>query len=143
MSVTSIRYSRTEDIQTFGLALPGLESLTLDFTNVPAEERGGAAKKLLGASVMSCFCSALSAALLARGAVYSFIRGDVSVKTGLDEAGRSRVLGIALVVEVGIAEEDEAILERCVKVMRKGCLVSASLEPGIRISHAIRPVFPE
>lgn len=143
MHTTTIDFERTEDTQTFGFNLPGADPLVLDFTGIPAEERGGTAKKLLAASAMSCFCAALGGALTARGAGLGAIRGTASAQTGPDASGRVRVLALRLDIEVEIPEDDEAILERCLKLLKTGCLVTASLEPGISVEHHVRPVFTD
>jgi len=138
MTATSITYVRRGELQNFFMDFPNNKELTLDFATLAPEERGGTAKKFLAASAVSCFCSALSGALLARGAEYSEIRGSASVETGLDDKKRARVQKIILHVEVVMSDDFEDVFERCKKIMEPGCLITASLEPGIRVEHKVR-----
>ena len=140
MAATGITYVRRGEVQSFMMDFPGLAELALDFSALAPEERGGTAKKFLAASAISCFCSALAGALLARGAEYSEIRGSASVETGLDDKKRARVQKITLHVEVVMSDDYEDVFERCKKIMEHGCLVTASLEPGIKVEHDIRLV---
>ena len=48
-------YSREGDVQTFTLGVPGLESLVVDQTGVPTEQRNGLAKQLLASAALSCY----------------------------------------------------------------------------------------
>lgn len=47
---------------------------------------------------------------------------------GSDDKGRGRILGIVLDVTVHMGEDYEETFERVSKVLRHGCLISASLE---------------
>ncbi len=107
----------------------------VDMDALPEDERAGTAKKLLGASVLYCYVAALDKALDVRGARYEEIRARATVKAGNDEKNRSRILGVTLDVTVVMDEDYEEIFDRVARVMRHGCLISASLEAAFPVTY--------
>ncbi len=107
----------------------------VDMDALPEDERAGTAKKLLGASVLYCYVAALDKALDVRGARYEEIRARATVKAGSDEKNRSRILGVTLDVTVVMDEDYEEIFDRVARVMRHGCLISASLEAAFPVTY--------
>lgn len=142
-AITSIKYEKQGDVQRFMLDLPNQADVVLDFAGVPEDARGGTAKKMLAASAMSCYCGTLSSALTARGAPFTRISGSAHVETGLDAQSRARVQKIVLDVEVELDEDYEDVFERCIKIMKQGCLVTASLEAAFPVEYNVKQVFEE
>jgi osmotically inducible protein OsmC len=132
--VTLEREGETQSIHTNSSLLGDIK---INYANVPEEERGGTAKQLLAASALHCFCSAFGKALETRGAKYDKISGTATVRTGVDDKKRGRVTGIDLDVTVYMDEEYEFIFERVEKIMRQGCLVTASLAAAFPVEHTL------
>ena len=120
-----------------------LGRIHVDNNALSDDERAGSAKKLLGASVLYCYAAALDKALDARGAKYDKIEARADVKAGADDKGRGRILGIDLHVTVHMDSEYEEIFDRVVKVMRGGCLVSASLEAAFPVTYDLKLECPD
>lgn len=120
-----------------------LGRIHVDNNALDEDERAGSAKKLLGASVLYCYVAALDKALQVRGAAYETIRAKATVGAGADDKNRSRILGIVLDVVVRMSADDEEVFERVSRVMRKGCLISASLEDAFPITYNLSLECPE
>lgn len=120
-----------------------LGTIHVDNNALDEDERAGSAKKLLGASVLYCYVAALDKALQVRGAAYETIRAKATVRAGADDKNRSRILGIVLDVVVRMSADDEETFERVSKVMRKGCLISASLEDAFPVTYNLSLECPE
>lgn len=120
-----------------------LGRIHVDNNALDEDERAGSAKKLLGASVLYCYVAALDKALQVRGAAYETIRAKATVRAGADDKNRSRILGIVLDVVVRMSADDEEVFERVSRVMRKGCLISASLEDAFPITYNLSLECPE
>lgn len=138
MADLTVTLERKGEEQRIGAGPGPLGDICISYAGTPEEERGGVAKQLLAASALHCFCSALSKALETRGAKYDKISGSATVTTGLDEKKRARVVGMRLDVAVYMDEEYDFIFERVEKIMRQGCLVTASLEAAFPVSHVLR-----
>ena len=110
---------------------------------LPEDERTGQAKKLLGSAVLHCYVSALAKALDTRGVPYEVIDGRATVVAGTDDQGRGRIVQIRLDVNVHADADYEDIFERVQKVMKNGCLISASIEPAIPVVYNLALVCPE
>ena len=113
-------------------------SICIDSNKLAPEERAGTAKKLLAASALYCYCAALDKALDSRKAVYQRIEAKSTLETGNDELGRARVTGIRLDVTVYMDEEYEFIFERVEKIMKQGCLVTASLDAAFPVTYNLQ-----
>ena len=109
--------------------------LTIDGSTASPDEKAGTAKKLLAASALYCYCAALDKALDTRNAKYEIIEGKATLQTGTDDMGRGRVTGIAIDVTVRMDEEYEFIFDRVEKIMRQGCLVTASLHQAFPVTY--------
>lgn len=120
-----------------------LGTVHVDNNALPENERAGSAKKLLGASVLYCYIAALDKALDTRGARYESIVGNATVKAGENDKGQGRIVGIDLNVKVRMDADYEDIFERVAKIMRKGCLVSATLEAAFPINYNLELECPE
>lgn len=137
----SVDYHRQGDIHTFKTQVPGLETLTVDYTGIPDEERMGLAKQLMASSALACYGAMLGAALDARGAKYTSIAGSATPVLGANEAGQGRVKKLELKFTVCLPEDDRKIFERCVKIMKNGCLVTGSFHEGIEMSYDLQPDY--
>lgn len=115
-----------------------LGKIHIDSALLAPDERAGTAKKLLMASALYCYCAALDKALESRKAEYRSIQASASLETGNDATGRAKVTGIRLDVTVHMDQEYEFIFERVEKIMKQGCLITASLEPAIPISYNLQ-----
>ncbi|MDO5536168.1 MAG: OsmC family protein [Desulfovibrionaceae bacterium] len=120
-----------------------LGTVHIDSEKLSADERAGTAKKLLAASALYCYCAALDKALDARNAKYDRIAGKATLETGTDEKGRGRVTAITLDVTVYMDAEYEFIFDRVEKIMKQGCLVTGSLEAGIKMTYNLDLVCDE
>lgn len=136
----TVKYNKNGEHELMEFASATLADIDINYAGVPEDERGGAAKQLLAASVLHCFCASFAKALDVRGAEYEKITGKATVSAGLDERKRSRITGIEIDVSVHMPEKYEDIFDRVTKVMRNGCLVSASLEPAIPMTYNMRHV---
>lgn len=141
MAEVIVSYSREGAMQTIHTGSKMLGDLSVDYTGVPEDERGGTAKQLLASSALYCFCGALGKALETRGAKYERIAGKATLETGLDEKKRARVTGIAIEVSVFMDEEYEFIFERVEKIMQQGCLVTASLHAAFPLTYKLHHEF--
>ena len=139
----SVSLQRCGSIIDLDMQSAALGQMHVDNDALPEDERAGSAKKLLGASVLYCYIAALDKALDARGAKYDNITGTATVKAGSDEKGRGRILGITLDVVVHMASEYEDIFERVGKVMRNGCLISASLDAAFPVVYNLELECPD
>lgn len=120
-----------------------LGSVHIDNDALAEDERAGSAKKLLGASVLYCYIAALDKALDARGTRYDKIIGKATVTAGSDDKGRGRILGIVLDVTVRMNADYEETFERVSKVLRHGCLISASLEAAFPVTYNLKLECPD
>ncbi len=143
MATMSVEYSRKGDVHSIDTGAGALGGITVDFTDVPAEQRGGVAKQLLGASALFCYCSALVGALEARGARFSDVHGKATLHVGGNDLGQGRVKKIDIEVQVSLPEEDEEIFTRCAKIMKQGCLVTGSLHDGIEMAYDLKAEYGE
>ena len=96
--------------------------------------------RLLCASCLYCFVSTFAAALEARGARVKSLTGKATALKEKDEVRRTRVGEISISVDVKIDDRDEAVLEKCKKIMQRGCLITYSLEDAIEIDYEINRV---
>ena len=140
---TSVTLERRGALIDLNMESSALGKIHVDNNALPEDERAGSAKKLLGSAVLYCYVAALDKALDARGAKYDKITATADVKAGADDKGRGRILGIDLHVTVHMDSEYEEIFERVVKVMRGGCLVSASLEAAFPVTYDLKLECPD
>lgn len=135
---TMVSYNRISDSEHLldleSLALPDIR---IDYRNIPEAEKGGTAVKLLGAACLYCFAATLGSALTARGAEISSMIGQVVVIKGKDEIRRTKIIEIDILIEVEIDDKYESVLEKCKKIMEKGCLLTYTLEDAIEIEYQI------
>lgn len=133
VSLTRVGGKVDVDMQSAALGCISIDSAVLS-----PDERAGTAKKFLAASALYCYCAALDKALDARKAEYRKIEATSTLETGTDDKGRGRVTGITLDVTVFMDQEYEFIFERVEKIMKQGCLITASLEAAFPIHYNLQ-----
>ena len=137
-------YTRRGDVHTFRTGIADVETLVVDHTGVPVEERNGLAKSLLASSALACYGTMLAAVLDARKVVYTGMRGTATLELGPNASGQGRVKRIRLAFTVEMPNDAEkAVFERCVRIMQGGCLVTGSLHDGIEMDYALEARFGE
>ena len=139
----SVSLERKGPVIDLDMESAALGAVHVDNNALPEDERAGSAKKLLAASVLYCYTAALDKALDVRGVKYEKITAKATVNAGTDDKGRGRILGIVLDVTVHADEEYEDLFDRVAKVMRKGCLISASLEPAFPVTYNLELECPD
>ncbi|MEZ0575159.1 OsmC family protein [Halodesulfovibrio aestuarii] len=135
MAELTVSYDREGEKQTIHTGSKVLGDIDINYEGVPADQRGGTAKQLLASSALYCFCGALGKALETRGATYERITGTATLETGVDEKKRARVTGITLDVTVHMDEDYDFIFDRVEKIMKQGCLVTASLHAAFPMTY--------
>jgi len=139
----TVAYHRNGDVHTIETGGAALGNIVIDNTNVPADQRGGTAKQLLGAAALYCYAAALNAAMEARALKYNSLDLTATMNVDANEKGQSRVQKIAITANVGIDEEDLDLFDRVARVMKNGCLVTGSLHDGIEMEYKLNPVCDE
>lgn len=130
-----VLYMRAGDVQTLTTGLPGLETLTIDHTGVPVEERAGVAKQLLASSALICYGSMLAGALEARDVPFTALKGKATLTLGPNESGKGSIQRMLLEFSVTLPESSADVFERCAKIMKNGCLITSSLHDGFEVVH--------
>ena len=138
MAELSVSYERAGGKQVIDTKSQVLGEISIDYAQIPEDQRGGTAKQLLAASTLHCFCGALAKALETRGAEYERITATATLETGMDEKKRARVTGITLDVTVHMDEDYGFIFDRVEKIMRKGCLITASLHEAFPMTYNLQ-----
>lgn len=138
-----VTYSRKGDVHSIDTGGAALKIITVDNTNLNEDERGGSAKQLLGASALLCYCSALTAALNARGIKYDNLKASADIEVGLNDVKKSRIKCIKISACADISEDDEDVFERIKRIMQQGCLVTGSLQDGIEMEYALEANYIE
>jgi organic hydroperoxide reductase OsmC/OhrA len=115
-----------------------MPDLRLDYTGIPLSERGGTANRLLCASALYCYASTLAAALTARGVKNFGLNGKATSETIKDNSQRTKISKMKIEVTVSLEDKYLPVLEKCKKIMEKGCFVTFSLENGIAVEHSIQ-----
>lgn len=134
-----VEYERDGETRHFlNLGSKAMPDLGIDYTGIPPAERGGTANRLLCASALYCYASTLAAALTARGVKNPGIKGRATSETIKDEFQRTKINKIKIEIAVSLEDKYLPVLEKCKKIMEKGCFVTFSLESGIAVEHLIR-----
>ena len=115
-----------------------MPNLCIDYTGISLPERGGTANRFLCASALYCYASTLAAALTARGVKNMGLKGKATSVTTQDEFKRTKIHKIKIEVTVSLEDKYLPVLEKCKKIMEKGCFVTLSLESGIAVEHSIQ-----
>lgn len=134
-----VGYTRRGDHEhVLSLDSAAMPDIHIEYANVPEDQRGGTATKLVAGAALYCYASTLVTALTTRGASIRSMSGRATAERDRDEHGRSKVTKIKLEIDVDVSDEDEAILDRCQKIMKAGCLITYSFAQGIPIEYEMR-----
>jgi len=116
-----------------------MEDLIVKKAGVPKEKMGGEARQLLAASLAECMCSTFISILEWARVKYEKLHAIVTVSTEKDERNRLCVDRIDVDLKVEIPEDEETIkrFRRAENLFKRGCLMSRSLERGIKVSYKI------
>jgi len=116
-----------------------MRDLTVKKAGVSKEEMGGEARHLLAATLAECMCSTFISLLDWTRLKYGKLRALVTTFTEKDEEGRLCVGRIDVNIDVEIPEDEESIkrFRRAENLFKRGCLMSRSLERGIKVSYKI------
>lgn len=134
----TVEYTRQgEDAHFLAFGSKAFSDIKIDYAGMPLSQRGGTANRFLCASALYCYASTLAAALIARGAKIQSLTGRATSETGKDDIQRIKVNKIQIDIFVDIEDKFLPVLEKCKKIMEKGCLVTYSLASGIQVEHSI------
>jgi len=116
-----------------------MRDLTVKKAGIPKEKMGGEARQLLAASLAECMFSTFISLLDWTRLKYGKIRAVVTAFTEKDEKGRLCVdrVNVNLDVEIPEDEESQQRFRRAESLFRRGCLMSRSLERGIKVSYEV------
>jgi len=116
-----------------------MEDLIIKKAGISKEKMGGEARQLLAASLAECMCSTLISILKWARVKYEKLRAVVTVSTGKDENNRLCVDQIDVDFKIEIPEDEESMnrLSRAENLFKRGCLMSRSLERGIKVNYKI------
>ncbi|MDR1856018.1 MAG: OsmC family protein [Desulfovibrio sp.] len=143
MAQIVVTYTRDGDVHSIETGGQALGTLVVDNRDVPQENRGGTAKRLLAASALYCYCGSLAAALEARGVRYHRIEGQADLETGNNDKGQGRVRKIKVSATVTLDGEDEGTFQRVERIMKGGCLVTGSLHEGIEMDYELNANYED
>ncbi len=137
-SEITVEYVREgEDLHRLITGSGALPEIRIDYSNIPPDERGGNAVRLLCASNLYCFAGTLASALTARGADVKSMAGKATALKEKDEIRRTRITEITISIDVELDDKDMPVFEKCKKIMQRGCLITYSLEDAIEIEYEI------
>lgn len=126
------RYRFTADF-----AIPGVEPLVIDEPAPLGEAAGPNASRVLAAAVGHCLsASALFCLEKARIPVRG-VHTRVSGSTARNERGRLRLGRLEVTVDLDVAEEDRARMQRCLGLFEDFCVVTASVRAGIEVEVTV------
>lgn len=114
-----------------------LEDQVITFFKVPIEKRPGVARRFLAASATWCTAVGLYSLLTARGVTVTDITAKSGVQMGKNESGQNVVESVDIELIVDVPEEHTEELEHCWRIWEKRCLISRSLQRGIKINRSI------
>jgi osmotically inducible protein OsmC len=137
----SVEYSRISgDIHVLNMKSDSMPDITIDWSDIPRNQRGGNSTRMLAAACLNCFAGTFADAMTARGAELISLAGRADLHTSKDEKGRTRISSIQISVEVEIEDRYKKVLEKCIKIMERGCLVTYSLEGAIPVRYTIERI---
>jgi organic hydroperoxide reductase OsmC/OhrA len=116
------------------------QTIVVERSQVPPEKVGGEARMLLAAALAECMASTLFFLLKWAQVEVNRFRATAIAVTAKDETGRLNVDSVDLTLNVDIPQDEETLkkLERVKTLFKRGCLVSRSLEKGIKVNYAIQ-----
>ncbi len=141
MKTPLVKYIVENNTHVIDFDIPAMGKIEIDFNSVPEESRAGIAKALLSAATLACYSATLTSALDARGASLEKLEAEAQLELGMNKDNLPRVTGIQLNTEVTLAQSDEDVFNRCQKIMRNGCLVTASVHEGVHMNYDLKAKF--
>ena len=116
-----------------------MDDLIVKKAGVPKEKMGGEARQLLAAGLAECMCSTFISLLEWARVKCGKLDATVTVSTEKDERGRLCVDRLDVNIEVEIPGDEDFMkrFRRAENLFKRGCLMSRSLERGIKISYKI------
>lgn len=138
---TTVRFSRKNSVDSFEINHPALEKIIADYSGLTPEAAGGLPKALLGASALACYAATLEAALKARHIQFDNLKGEAEIETGPNSMGQGRVMAVKLKFSLTVSEKDREAFARVDRIMRSGCLVTASLQDGMTLAYELDANF--
>ncbi len=114
-----------------------LNDIDVELSRIPEDKRAGAARSILAASAIYCMSGFLYQMLRARGVDVNGISATSSVQMGKDDKDKNFVEGLNLEIHVDIPDESRDVYDRCVNILKDGCIVTRSLKKGIHVNHTI------
>ncbi len=116
-----------------------MNDLIIKRSGIPLEEMGAEARKLLAASLAECMCSTLLFLLKWAGVKIDDFKAIAEAITAKDEMGRNCVNNINLTIQLKIPEDKDTMkkFKRAESLFKRGCLMSRSLERGIKVNYKI------
>lgn len=143
MKLPVVKYIREKNIHTIDFDIPSMGKIVIDYDKVPQEERMGIAKALLSAATLACYSATLGSTAEARDVEVHALNAEAKLILGHNQNKQARVTGIDLDVTVSLDKENEAVFERCQKIMRHGCLITASVHEGLDMKYNLQAEFQE
>ncbi|HDJ66865.1 MAG TPA: hypothetical protein ENF33_04065 [Nitrososphaeria archaeon] len=120
-----------------------MSDMVIRRVGVSRERIGGEARMLLAASVGECICSALTSALDIVKLEYDRINAAITVNVKEDEANMLYIKNIDINMRIK-APKDEGSIEKFKRakillnrILRRGSLISRSMEKGIKINYEV------
>ena len=117
-----------------------LPDVVLAKSKFPQEKLGGEARALLAASVAECMTSWLTYLLNKARVKTSSLKASAEAVTGLDENEQNIIKEVNVKIDAKI-EGGSGSYQRFERIrnllLRQGCLISRSLEKGIKASFSI------
>jgi organic hydroperoxide reductase OsmC/OhrA len=115
-----------------------LSDHVLDYAAAKPEDRPGQMRRLLAEAACGCFSGHFYTALRKKKVHVKSLRSRATATTGIDpETGLSRVIELAITLEVDVPDSDLDALEAVEKEMSNGCLITRSLAPGIAVTTRV------
>lgn len=114
-------------------------TLVVERSRVPPEKVGGEARMLLAAALAECMASTLFFLLKWAKVEVKRFGATANAVTGKDENGRLNVDRVDLTLNLDIPKDEETLkkFERVKTLFKRGCLMSRSLEKGIKVNYSI------
>jgi len=116
-----------------------MNDITIKLSQVSSESIGAEARKLLAASLAKCMCSTLLFLLKWARVKFEKFRAVANVSVTKDEKGKLCVGEIKLKIHIKIPKDNETLerFKKVEKIFKRGCLMSRSIERGIKVSYSI------
>lgn len=115
-----------------------LNDVLVSLSKVSKEERGGVARALFTASALYCTAGSVNYMLRARNVQVKDVTGTASIKMGKNEKNQDLIESLTINISVDIPEENRPELDRCIKYLEGGCLITRGVKKGIKVTNNIK-----